>query len=286
VRFFDDALAQDAHERHHVEIDLRDAREHDWFRLHYQPVIDLDSGAVAGVEALLRLDHPQRGLVEAGRFLPVAEDTGLIVPIGAWAVHEACRRLAAWQRLHLPREPVMAVNLSGRQVLRGDMEDLVEGALDRTGAHPRQLCIELTESVLMGASNSVINALKRLRARGVRLALDDFGTGFSSLTYLRQYPVDVIKLDRSFTSFHSVRDAAIVAAVISLGEDLGLDVIAEGVEDPSQLERLRDLGCHLAQGHLFAPALDAATATDLLSRHTPVSPLPAQAQRYGRTTTQ
>ena len=250
---FNEALQAEAMRRLEMENDLREALTVGRLRLHYQPVIDLLDGGMTGVEALLRLDHPSRGLLHPADFLDVAESSGLIIPMGAWVLAEACRQQAAWQAT-LDRPLQMAVNLSGRQLLQADLCDQVAATIADAGLDSTRLTLELTETVLIQASRSVLADLEALKARGVRFALDDFGTGFSSLAYLDRFPVDVIKIGPSFVAGLGTEPdhATLLAAIVNLGHSLGLTVVAEGVETAGQLTALQDTGCDLVQGFHFA----------------------------------
>ncbi|MBV8160262.1 MAG: EAL domain-containing protein [Acidimicrobiia bacterium] len=245
-------------ERLQVETDLRRALERDELRVFYQPVVRLGGGVMLGVEALVRWQHPDRGLVPPVDFIPVAEETGLIRPLGAWVLKESCRQVAAWNRANADRAPLsVAVNLSARQMSAADLTRLVLTGLNESGLEPGLLCLEITESVLMedvGASRNVLMSLKEL---GVRLGIDDFGTGYSSLLYLRRFPVDFLKVDRSFVSGlgENSEDGAIVAGVLGLANALGVGAIAEGVETPAQADKLAGLGCEQAQGFLWSRPL-------------------------------
>lgn len=266
VEQFDETLARAAVEQREVELLLEHALHHDGLRLAYQPVYDVVADTVAGFEALIRIERPGRAPLEAHEFISAAEDSGLIVPIDGWVVNEACAQLAAWQEGPGPT-PHVAVNLSAKQIARGDVDELVLGALADHAADAAHLTVELTERDLLAATPSVTGALVRLRSAGVSIALDDFGTGFSGFRYLQQFPVDILKVDRSFVADLATRSGtAIVEAITTLGRSLDLTVIAEGVETADQLRRLRALGCRLAQGFLFAPARFAGDATALLGR--------------------
>ena len=230
-----------------TESALRRAVERGELRVHYQPAVDVARGDVVGFEALVRWQHPQRGLLEPRAFVPLAEETGLIVGIGAWVLREACATAASWDD-----GATVAVNLSARQLAQPDVLEVVADALRATGLAPERLCLELTESAVLEAGAA--ETLHRLKGLGVRLALDDFGTGWSSLAHLRAFPIDVLKLDRSFVSGlgREPMDAAIAAAVIALGHALGVRCVAEGVETADQLAVLERLGCDIGQGYLFA----------------------------------
>lgn len=233
---------------------LRRAIDHDEFRLDYQPKVDLESERITGAEALLRWEDPARGLVPPLEFIPLAESTGLIVPIGTWVIEEACRQAAQWQR-RMPRQPplVVSVNVSARQ-FGPELIDAVAAALAGAGTEPRQLCLEVTESVLISDTNAAIGTLNGLAALGVKLSIDDFGTGFSSLSYLKRFPLDELKIDKSFVDGlgHDANDNAIVAATVAMAHALNLSVVAEGVETADQLERLRVLGCQEVQGYFIS----------------------------------
>jgi diguanylate cyclase (GGDEF)-like protein len=235
---------------------LRQALDRSELRVHYQPTIDLESRRIVGVEALVRWQHPTRGLLAPDTFIPVAEETGLIVPLGAQVLREACRQLAAWRESFPHTAPRnVAVNLSPRQVTSGDLVRLVHEVLDDVALDPSALSLEITETTLMEDLPGTTKALRELKKVGVRLTIDDFGTGYSSLSYLKQLPVDSLKLDQSFVRHvQSGPDLAIVEMVINLAHTLGLEIVAEGIETPEQLETLRRLGCDIGQGfHLGRP---------------------------------
>jgi EAL domain-containing protein (putative c-di-GMP-specific phosphodiesterase class I) len=238
--------------------DLQSALERGALELRYQPIVDLESEDVVGYEALLRWEHPERGPIEPRQFIPLAEETGLIVPIGTWVLEKACADVAALGR-SWPREssPSVSVNLSARQLARPEIVDEVLGALERSGLDPALLTLELTESVMMRDMELSIRRMDALKQLGVQLAVDDFGTGYSSLNYIRRFPVDVLKVDRSFVDGLAVdgEEARLTKAIIGLAEILDLCPIAEGIEDRDQLARLRSLECRFGQGYLFAPAL-------------------------------
>lgn len=234
-----------------LALDLKEAIRAQEFHLVYQPVVDAESGAVVSFEALMRWRHPVRGEIAPGDFIPLAEETGMIVPMGTWALQEACREAASW-----PAPIRVAVNVSGLQLRREGLESTVLTALAASGLAPDRLKLEVTESVLMQDAESVIASLHRLRALGVLIALDDFGTGYSSLSYLRRFPFDKIKIDRAFIRDIANPDAAaIVRAVVGIGERLGMGIVAEGVETLEQLELVRREGCTQVQGFLFSRPL-------------------------------
>jgi diguanylate cyclase (GGDEF)-like protein len=273
--FFNEELNHEATERHQLEAQLRHALQRNEFRLHYQPKADLRSGAITGVEALLRWQPAGQPLVGPDRFIPLLEETGLIVPVGSWALREACAQMMRWQRDGM-RPITLAVNLSARQFRQQDLIGDIEQALQATGFDPTLLEIELTESMLIGDSEAVLGILTELGAMGVRIAIDDFGTGHSSLSYLKRFDVDTLKIDRSFVrdTPHDPEDSAIATAVIALAHGLRLKVVAEGVESQAQLDFLRAQGCDQAQGYLLSRPLDAdAFARWLREREQPAEPV-------------
>jgi diguanylate cyclase (GGDEF)-like protein/PAS domain S-box-containing protein len=252
-RFFDEKMNQDAVEHLHIRNGLRRALENNEFVLHYQPQINLHSGKVVGAEALIRWKHPENGLIPPIRFIPIAEESGLIVPIGSWVIHEACRQAVRWQQDGLP-PLVIAVNMSTVQFKRGEVEKTVVSALEESGLDPTLLELELTESILIRDTENVLATIRRLKLLGVKLSIDDFGTGYSSLSYLKRFAVDRLKIDQSFirSMATSPEDTAIVRAIIHMAEGLNLKTIAEGVEDEALLEFLSDYRCDEVQGYFFA----------------------------------
>jgi diguanylate cyclase (GGDEF)-like protein/PAS domain S-box-containing protein len=265
---YDGAMRLRGAERLETETALRRAIERGELRLHYQPEVDLATGRAVGVEALVRWAHPERGLVAPGEFIPVAEDTGLIVPIGEWVLREACRQARAWQGEYGDAPLRMAVNLSGRQLADDNLHDAVAGALADADLPPELLCLEITESAVTEDPQRAQATLRALKRLGVRLAIDDFGVGFSSLSQIRQLPAaDEIKIDRSFIAGlgRNREDEAIVASVISLAQSLEVETIGEGVESAEQADRLRELGCDHAQGFHFARPGPAAEAGKVLA---------------------
>jgi diguanylate cyclase (GGDEF)-like protein len=265
--FFDATMRTAAVVRLETQSALHRAVEREELRLHYQPVVHLASGSLAGVEALLRWEHPQHGLIAPASFIPLAEETGLIVPIGRWTIERAVAQLAHWQRTQPGRPLTVNVNLSARQLRQPDLADSVAEIIGAHGIDPAALCLELTESTLMEDVDGHRATLSALQALGVRLAIDDFGTGYSSLTYLRRLPVDVLKIDQVFVQGlgRHRSDTAIVESVIGLAHALGLVVVAEGVETGEQVAHLQALGCDLAQGYHFARAQAAEDIESLLS---------------------
>ena len=272
IQLFEDGLRDDSVGRFRSEAMLRHALDHDGLRLHYQPLVDLRTGALAGAEALVRLEDRDRRLVMPAEFIPVAEETGLVVPLGAWVVAEAAAQAATWRELQPVDAPPMtiSINLSGRQLKTSGFAFEVGKAIARSGADPSHLCFEVTENTLLDAGGESLNTLQGLKDLGVRLALDDFGTGHSSLTWLRRLPADFLKVDRTFVAGvgNHPGDTAIVRAVLDLGRALGLTTVAEGVETPEQLEALRDLGCDWAQGYHLARPGPAETVTRLIKDDT------------------
>lgn len=254
-------------ERLRIEAGLRRALDRGELRLHYQPQIDLTNGALVGAEALIRWIDPDRGLVGPDEFIPVAEDCGLILPIGAWVIAEVCRQQGAWRAAGLGLVPI-AVNVSALQIQRGGFVAGVIDALDRQGVPESALSLEITESVLLRSPDAVGESMRRLAQAGIRLALDDFGTGFSSLNHLKQMPLHRLKIDASFVKGlpDNARDAAIVRAVLSLAHHLGIEVVAEGVESAQQAEFLDGSGCRIAQGFLWSKAVPAADFAGRLAR--------------------
>ncbi|MDQ1419196.1 MAG: hypothetical protein QOJ52_1158 [Acidimicrobiaceae bacterium] len=255
---FDAAMRTRAGEHLKATDELRRAIDRHEFVIFYQPEVNLTTNEVIGVEALVRWEHPEHGCVAPLEFIPLAEETGLIVPLGAFVLEEACRQVATWRgRNPTPLMLALAVNLSARQLLAPDLSEVVRGALAKSGLTPSCLCLEITESVLLDDAHASVKALDALKAIGVRIAVDDFGTGYSSLTYLKRFPVDVLKIDKSFIDglVHDRQDRAIVSSVVDLAHTFGLSTIGEGVETAEQLALLRALGCEAAQGYFWSPAL-------------------------------
>ncbi len=252
-----------------LELGLRRAIETGEIALVYQPVVATKSGRIVGAEALVRWEHPERGTLGPATFIGLAEETGLILPLGRAVLEEACRRAAEWA-MEAPNVSV-AVNLSARQFQQHDLVREIDSVLSNTGLNPSQLCLEITESVAMDDIERTIRVLNDLKSLGVKLAIDDFGTGYSSLNYLKRLPVDVVKLDRSFVQELDINavDSAIVSAVINLADAIGMMAIAEGVETADQLERLTSLGCPMVQGYHLARPMSADAFITLLDQQTP-----------------
>ena len=266
-QMFEPAMHETALRRLELKADMQRALEHDEFILHYQPVIELESGRISGVEALIRWIHPERGLIPPLDFIPLAEETGLIVPIGRWVMQEACR-YAATLHERFPTEPRihMAVNLSAKQLARAEIIDDIRAILSETGVDASTLILEITESVMMADMDLSIARLTELKQLGVLIAIDDFGTGYSSLNYVRRFPVDILKVDKSFIDGVSEdgESSALTAAVIELAGILNLKPVAEGIERVDQLERLLELHCALGQGFYFAKPLETGNLESLL----------------------
>jgi diguanylate cyclase (GGDEF)-like protein len=272
-QFFKRAMNVRAVERQSIEESLRRALPRQEFVLHYQPKVDLTTGAISGAEALVRWMHPTRGLIPPGQFIAIAEDSGLILPIGNWVLREACTQAKAWQDADLPVTTI-SVNVSAMQLREEGFVEGVFGILMDTGLDPRSLELELTESVLMKQADSAAAILQTLRERGVQIAVDDFGTGYSSLSYLRKFPIDALKVDQSFVSHitDAGDDTSIVTAVISMARSLKLRVIAEGVETSTQLAFLLEHECDEAQGYLFSRPVPPQQFARLLRRKTSFLP--------------
>jgi EAL domain-containing protein (putative c-di-GMP-specific phosphodiesterase class I) len=269
VALFDQTMRDRVSQRLDLERDLHHALERDELLLHYQPIVDMASGRLMGFEALLRWAHPAWGMISPLSFIPVAEDTGLIVEIGEWVLIEATRQMAQW-RHELPHgdELSISVNVSARQLRDQSMVGRVQAALANSGLPRDRLTLELTESTLMADPDDAVELLTRLKQTGIKLAIDDFGTGYSSLAYLRRFPVDVVKIDRAFVmdlDNLDSSDATLVAAIVAMADALDVSTVAEGVETESQAERLLSLGCSVAQGYLYsrpAPADEISAMVD------------------------
>ena len=263
---FDKTMHERAVELLLLETDLRRALERRELKLHYQPVVSLTTGLISGAEALIRWQHPERGLVPPSAFIPLAEETGLIVSIGGWVLREACRQMKVWQdRLSMPLLEI-GVNLSSKQFQQASLISEVATVLRETGLSPRCLRLEVTESLLMDQPPAVADTMTGLRAMGVRIDLDDFGTGYSSLSYLHQYPIDTLKIDRSFVARMGTTEEGIeiVNTILSLAQSLDMEVVAEGVETAEQLKLLRGLHCAYAQGYHLSRPIDSERFEALL----------------------
>ena len=268
---FDPSMTISALERMEMETDLRHALDRGELQVAYQPIMSLETGRVSELEALVRWEHPTRGMISPTQFIPLAEETGLIVPIGQWVLEEACRRGHAWHEMHQSDPPLtISVNLSARQFLQAELVEDVARALWESRLDPSALKLEITESVLMRDIDGTIEKLWALKALGVHLAIDDFGTGYSSLSYLKRFPVDTLKIDRSFVSGlgQDSNDTAIVRSVVALAKSLNLAVTGEGIETSEQLGQLQALGCDRGQGYLFAMPLHVDAVAAMLAQHT------------------
>jgi diguanylate cyclase (GGDEF)-like protein len=267
LQFFAAGMDAATQDRGKLESDLHQALARDQFVLHYQPKVDAQTGRLRGAEALIRWLHPERGLVPPATFIPLAEDSGLIEGIGNWVIHEACRQARAWQDQGLAPTRV-AVNLSAFQFHNGKLLEAIRRSLDEFSLDPAYLEVEITESALMSDPEESVAILRRLSEMGVLVSVDDFGTGYSSMSYLQRFPIDKLKIDRTFISdvTSSNDDASIVSAIVSLGHTLNLKVIAEGVETPEQLEFLQMLGCDQYQGYHYSRPMPAAEFAELIRR--------------------
>jgi EAL domain-containing protein (putative c-di-GMP-specific phosphodiesterase class I) len=268
VVVFEASMREQVAERLHLEADLRRAIEQNDLQVHFQPQFDLHTGEVLGAEALVRWMHPIRGMIPPNRFVPIAEQAGLMVEMSRSIMRVACREAAKW-RLPSSATPGLhvSVNLSGRHLQDPSVVHDVSSALSESGLDPALLTIEITESVMMHNTQASISVLQELKALGITIAIDDFGTGYSSLSYLQQFPIDILKIDKAFVDKlgSSDSDEALARAILALGDALGLATVAEGVETMRQVEILQQLGCLLGQGFLFSRPLDARAFADMLS---------------------
>jgi diguanylate cyclase (GGDEF)-like protein/PAS domain S-box-containing protein len=265
---FDKAMHDRAMELLQIETDLRRALTRKEFFLNYQPIVSLETGRILSFEALVRWRHPERGLVGPGDFIPVAEETGLIVPLGLWVLNEACRQMREWQREGFADEAMtVSVNLSSRQFSQADLIEQISSALRESGLRAGNLKLEITESMVMENIDTAIDMLTQLRGLGVGLSIDDFGTGYSSLSYLHRFPIDTLKIDRSFVTqmTDNSENAEIVRTIVTLARSLDMSVVAEGVETADQLRQLGELGCDYGQGYLFSRPVGAGQAAGLLA---------------------
>jgi diguanylate cyclase (GGDEF)-like protein len=262
-RFFEREMDRLAQKRRDMEVDLRRAFANGEFELHYQPLVDIGADRISGFESLLRWRHPDKGMISPADFIPIAEDIGLIVPLGEWVLREACTEATKW-----PADVKVAVNLSAVQFRSRNLVQAVISALAHSGLSPLRLELEITESVFLAETEAHLAILHQLRELGVRISMDDFGTGYSSLSYLRSFPFDKIKIDRSFVKDLAERSdcVAIVRAISGLGRSLKITTTAEGVETADQLEWLRNEGCNEVQGFLFSAAKPAGEVAGLLAR--------------------
>ncbi|MCX6006822.1 MAG: EAL domain-containing protein, partial [Chloroflexi bacterium] len=271
-QFYSKEIQSKAIERLSIETNLRFALERNELFLHYQAKLDFKTGAITGVEALLRWQNPFLGSVTPTQFIPVAEEAGLIVPIGRWVLRTACSQNVAWQRQGLPAV-CMAVNLSLKQFTDNNLLDDIGAALKDSGMAPDLLELEITESIVMHNSTHIIDTLSKIKNMGVRLAIDDFGTGYSSLAQIKRFPIDTLKVDRSFIRNipKDIEDNAITEAIIAMGKTLSLTVIAEGVETQEQMDFLKKHACDQIQGYYFSRPIPPDQFADLLHDHVPNS---------------
>lgn len=266
---FDSQMHVRAMARLQVETELHQALEKQEFLLYYQPIVRLETGRIHGFEALVRWQKPDQGFMAPAQFIPIAEETGLIIPLGGWVLNEACHQMRRWQEHFPDYGPLqMSVNLSGKEFLQPNLVAKIDQVLQCTGLSAASLKLEITESVIMDNASEATIMLEQLRALGAQISIDDFGTGYCSLSYLHTFPLDVLKVDRSFVSRMSdaPTNAEIVRTIVVLAHNLGLEVIAEGVETSTDVERLSALGCEYAQGYFFSRPLTAEQATEALSR--------------------
>jgi diguanylate cyclase (GGDEF)-like protein len=274
---FEAAMREQVETRLHIENRLRAALGTKAFELHYQPIVNLSTGAVHALEALVRW-RGQSGLIYPGAFIDIAEETGLIVPLGNWVFHEACAAARQWHDMFPGRKPVnMSINLSAVQFGQNDLVEVLRESVQRAAVRPEDVTIEITERSTMADPDRALAMLKRLKAIGFRLAIDDFGTGYSSLSYLHRFPIDILKIDRSFVSdlAASADNGKIIAAILALADSLGITVVAEGVETQSQMDCLRQLGCKFAQGYLFAKPQPAELIAPMLASDAGLEPASA-----------
>jgi EAL domain-containing protein (putative c-di-GMP-specific phosphodiesterase class I) len=272
---FDPAMYTDITREAQQRADLEHALDDDQFVLYFQPIVDLTTRRLVGVEALVRWHHPSEGLVGPDTFIPIAEATGLIVPLGRWIIRQAVRQLSQWHTdnpdtAHLR----MSINVSGRQFQQAGLVEEVTEVLAETGVDPAMIVLEITESMLMQDVDQTATTLQALRDLGVRVAVDDFGTGYSSLSYLKRFPVDILKVDRSFVGGHNAGDTTLADAVLGLGRALQLQTVAEGIETDTQWSTMRDLGYDYGQGYLFARPAAAVQIDQLMADPSQALPNP------------
>jgi EAL domain-containing protein (putative c-di-GMP-specific phosphodiesterase class I) len=267
-QFFTQELSLKAYERLTMEAALRIALQENQLRMYYQPLVSMSTQQVVSAEALLRWEHPNLGLVSPDKFIPLSEETGLIVPIGEWVLQAACLQAKAWVQ-RFPSFQSVAVNISGRQFQSGKLLETIEQALSNSGLDAAHLELEITESFLMEKADLTVRALDMLKALGLSLSIDDFGTGYSSLSYLKRFPVDKLKIDKSFIRDVTLDpdDAAIAKAVIALGRSMQLQIVAEGVETHEQLAFLAEQGCDIAQGYLYSRPVPAEQFEAFMLKH-------------------
>jgi EAL domain-containing protein (putative c-di-GMP-specific phosphodiesterase class I) len=262
-RFYQRAMNDELNGRREVELDLRDALDHGRLQLYYQPIVDLQRNAITGFEALARWPHPSKGMISPAKFIPVAEDCGLINPLGNWALGEACRTAVQW-----PGDLQISVNVSPIQIASASFLDTIARVLADTGLEPHRLTLEFTERIFIEENEKTLSTLHKLKDIGVQIALDDFGTGYSSLSYLRRFPFDTVKIDRSFVADlgASTSSNVIVQGIILIAGGLGIKTVAEGIERPDQMQFLKALGCKEVQGHLLNEPVPTMKALILAER--------------------
>jgi EAL domain-containing protein (putative c-di-GMP-specific phosphodiesterase class I) len=266
---YEPSMHPDLVEQRELHDDLSGALEREEFALYYQPIVDMRDGSIVGAEALLRWNHPTRRLVPPSKFIPIAEQSGLISAIGRWVLEQACRQAAIW-RAGFPEYPQLSisVNVSARQLADPGFPAELQAALDRVRVEPQMLTLELTESMMLKDDEVTAERMARIRETGARIAIDDFGTGYSSLSYLQQFPVDAIKIDRSFTERLSAdgRNFEVTRTIVELGRSLGLEIVAEGIEHAGQVAAIRSLGCTHAQGYYFGRPMPADEFARMISQ--------------------
>jgi EAL domain-containing protein (putative c-di-GMP-specific phosphodiesterase class I) len=280
-QIFDRTMHQNALQQLKLETEMRYGLEREEFSLHYQPIIKLKTNDLVGFEALVRWNHPTRGMVSPMEFIPAAEETGLILPLGKWILQESCRQLRKWQNHNsLANTIAVSVNLSSKQFLQPDLSEQVATVLEETGLSPSCLKLEITESHILDNTEMAIAAMNRLRALGIEISLDDFGTGYSSLSYLHRLPIDYLKIDRSFINRMEEKkeNAEIVRTIIKLAQNLKMKVVAEGIETAEQLSLLKKLNCEYGQGYFFSKPLKAAAVALVNSAKSDFQPLINSAQ--------
>jgi EAL domain-containing protein (putative c-di-GMP-specific phosphodiesterase class I) len=265
---FNSEMRDDLMDRIWMENDLRRALGGKEFRLHYQPILSLNTATLVGFEALIRWQHPTEGLIPPARFIPLAEETRLIIPIGRWVLEESCRQLKEWEDRYQYDPPLsMSVNLSSVQLTHQEFVEQVELIISEVGIDPSNLVLEITESMIMEDNQITATTISKLRALGVRVHLDDFGTGYSALSYLQRYPIDILKIDRSFIGKinGNGENIEIIKAILNLARDLNMGVIAEGIETECQFDLLKDLNCEFGQGFYFAKPMDFRATESMLA---------------------
>ena len=268
---FDATIQNNALEILEIETDLRLALKRQEFYLNYQPIICLHTGKTKGFETLVRWQHPQKGLISPGKFIPIAEQTNLILPLGMWILHQACQQISVWQKKLVNQQNLftISVNISAKQFEQEDFIEQLDQIIEDTGIDVRHLKLEITETLLMENTAIADRVINQLKARQIKLAIDDFGTGYSSLSYLDRFPVDTLKIDRSFVNRLDEKNQAstIVKATLDLAHNLGFNVVAEGVETQEQAEQLKDWGCEFAQGFFYVKPLDVQSAWQFLPKN-------------------